>query len=353
MTEEDRDRGKEKTITLTNGARVAQLTLWSASSPGRGQSHPATPSPITPFPGELSAEMSRAQSSSWFEEEMGRLGYAQHPQDEYLTGPGCLICFLGRRCQLQDIQSRGVMRSEAWLQNQPLAAKTRNLTITAVRTFFTTVVDADGLPTNPARDAESVKAESSLLIVLYDSEANAMQRTAAEMATRSREPKPVLVLLVLLVLDMGLWAGEMIRQTIQDVEVSSGLCAVIHSRYGHRLHPAMRRKLIASWDLPPLPQAGLARRLDDSAQLLSCSSRDKSSHRGGSEPPGRTSALVEPCNAPLDVRPQSMEELSATHSSPEPLGVSGPGWLAVEPVLEHLVRQPASKKARARGRQRR
>lgn len=338
MTKAEKDQGK--TITLPDGTKARQPRLLPAWPPGRGQREALTPPPITPFPGELSGESSLALALSWFEQEMARLGYAENTQDNYLVGLKRLVRFLGRGRQVQDIQPYDVKRFKAWLQDQPRAAKTKELTVTAVRTFFKTVVDADILPTNPARDVYPVKAESPLPTVLYDAEADALRRTAAQMATRTEDPDPTPALLVLLFLDVGLRLGEVTRLKIQDVDLSNRLRPVVHVRYQNGRHRAKRRKLIAPPDLTPLLQTYVDQRADDSAQLLPWSGRHI---RNMVTELGRDAGLHR------SVNPSSLRWTFALGQwkagVPDTtlqgrLGLSEQGWLDVKQVLEDLARQP-------------
>ena len=142
--------------------------------------------------------------------------------------------YVGQTRQPQSVRASDIQRFKAWLQDLRRAGKTQELTITAVRTFFVLLVDIDVLPTSPAEDVYPPAAASPPPEVLYDSEADTFRATVAQMATRAEDPDRVPALLAHFFLDQGLRAGEVVRLTTQDIDLSNPLRPVVHIRYAHR-----------------------------------------------------------------------------------------------------------------------
>jgi len=94
------------------------------------------------------------------------------------------------------------------------------------------------------------------------------------MATRVENPDRVPSLLALFFLDLGLRAGEVVRLTTQDIDLSNRLRPVVHVCYSHRRHRAKRRELTAPPDLSVLVDGHLATREGNGHQLHTYSSRD-------------------------------------------------------------------------------
>ncbi len=243
---------RRQQVIQSDGTRAEQLPLFELSSPGRGQRSPLVPPPISPFPGPLTGESSLALALSWFAEEMTRKDYALHTQINYVKGVTRLMRYLGRDTRLRDILPGDLERFLAWVERQPRAPKTKELTVTAVRTFFTLLTDAGVLQSNPAADVYPAKAHSPLPQALFDAQADRLRRTAAEMATRTEEPDAMPALLLSLLLDLGLRLGEVERLEIEDLDLSNPLRPVVHVRYEERRHRAKQRSLVGPPDLTTL-----------------------------------------------------------------------------------------------------
>ena len=143
---------RHNTELLADGTRAKQLSMLSKQ--GR---HALTPPPSSPFPGELSSTSSLALALVWFDGELARRDYAKRTRDNYLISLRRLLHCVGQTRELRSIHPYDVRRFRAWLQDQGLASKTQELTITAVRTFFALLVDTDVLSSNPAEDLLSTK----------------------------------------------------------------------------------------------------------------------------------------------------------------------------------------------------
>jgi site-specific recombinase XerD len=261
---------------LPDGTLAEQLPLFTPPDPGRGQRDPLEPPPIAPFPGELSPESTLALAITWFEQEMTRRDYALHTRENYLKGVTRLRRFLGKTTRLREIGDADLARFAAWVGRQRRADKTKELTITAVRTFFAMLTDVDILAANPAADMYPRKAHSPLPDRLFDAHAAAVRREAIETATGEGQPNSLPALLVLLLLDMGLRLGEAQRLKIDDIDLSDPLRPIVHVRYEERRHRAKQRQLTGPPDLATLLEAHLAERSpddEDIERLFYCSRR--------------------------------------------------------------------------------
>jgi site-specific recombinase XerD len=224
-----------------------QLRLFDA----RDRSTWGSP-PIAPFPGKLSSDSSLALSLSWFADELARQGYAENTRVVYLKAIRRLIRYLGRTNAVDAVTTGDLKRFQAWLQRQDLAPKTRELTVTAVRTFFSLLHEGGILDANPARGVYPVEAASPLPDVLFRNEMEDIRRKAAELAIHPEDPDPRPALLLTLFLDLGLRLGEARRLKLTDVDASNRLRPVVHVRYDQQRHRAKRRRLVGPPDLVQL-----------------------------------------------------------------------------------------------------
>jgi hypothetical protein len=106
---------------LPDGTQVRQLPLFVPTAPGRGRRDPLSPPPLTPYPGQVTADISLDLALTWFGDEMARSGYAEHTQSIYLKDAARRLQYFGRGCRLRDISPGDLRQFHAWLlaQNGP------------------------------------------------------------------------------------------------------------------------------------------------------------------------------------------------------------------------------------------
>lgn len=262
-------------VELPDGTRVQQPLLFTPPRPGRGERDPLQPPPIAEFPGELTPESSLALAVSWFQEEMERRQYAAHTQTNYRKGMRQLLEFLSPSRRLREISVNDLERFAAWVGRQRRAAKTRELWITAVRTFFGALTDAAVLNQNPAQGVFAHKAQSAPPRTLFAGQVDALRRAASQALTQDGTMDTLPALLLSLILDAGLRLGEVERLGIDDVDLSDPLRPAIRIRYEDRRHRAKRRRVVAPPELTHLIQSYLEHNppLAGQTALLSCSRR--------------------------------------------------------------------------------
>ena len=332
--------GKTRIIELPDGTLVRQPPLFVPPRPGRGRREPLSPPPLAPFPGRLTPDGSLALALEWFREEMERRGYAPNTRANYAKAVARLVRFLGRSRRLKEITPEDLRRFHAWLQRQPRADKTKELTITGIRAFFAALVEADVLPVNPAADLYPAKASSPLPTILFDAEVDALRRKAAMMATRADAPDPLPALLLALLLDLGLRLGEVERLEVADLDLSNPLRPVVHVRYRERRHRAKQRSLVAPPDLTTLLEKYLEGHPTGEGRLFPCSRRHLQNV---------IERLGEAAGLPKRVTPSMLRWTCALSQFragvPEEtlrarLGLSKLGWEDVREKLEALARRP-------------
>lgn len=319
-------------------AHPQQLPLPLFQAGGGSQLPALTPPPIAPFPGEVTVRSSLALALSWFEQEMTRQKYSPNTRSSYLQGVGRFVKFMGRRSKIGDVTRNDVRRFHAWLQGQPRSPKTKELTMTAVRTFFRLLTRADILSNNPTIGMYATKASSPLPAVLFDEDVTALRQTASRIATCTEKPDPLPALLLTFFLDMGLRLGEVARLKRTDIDCSDRLRPVVHVRYDDARHRAKRRKLAGPPVLTALVDA-LEKRdpssNDDSMLLLSCSRRNLRYI---------LERLAVEAGVEQDVNPTTLRWTFALHQwkagerdiLQERLGLSHLGWQEVERKLQAL-----------------
>jgi site-specific recombinase XerD len=330
----------EETTILPDGTRVEQPPLFSVPSPGRGQRDALEPPPIAPFPGELSARSSLGLALAWFEGEMVRLGYAPNTRANYSKGVRRFVRFVGGSCCLQDVKPGDVKRFQAWLQEQRRADKTKELTLTGVRTFFRVLVEAGVLQLNPADGVYPAKARSPLPDVLYQAESEDLHRLAANKATRAEDPDPLPALLLILFLDMGLRLGEATALEVSDVDVSNPLRPVVHVRYPQKRHRAKQRSLAGPPDLATVFRRYLAQHPPGEPRLLPWTGRHLQNVTSGLGEEARTQHKVTPNVLRWTYALEQWKAGVPEEQLQARLGLSKLGWQDAKKKLQALSRRP-------------
>lgn len=236
----------DTTSVLPDGTQARQLPLFVQAAPGRGRRGSLSPPPLTPYPGQVTADSSLDLAIVWFGDELARSRYAEHTRANYLKGAVYLVRYFGHGCRLRDISPGDLRQFHAWVQAQPRSPKTKELTMSAVRAFFKALASARVLPGNPAENVYPTKAHSPLSAVLYDADVVALRRAASEIAQQDEDPDPLPALLLALFLDLGLRLGEAVGLAITDVDLSDPGHPVVHVRYEERRHRNKQRSLAGS-----------------------------------------------------------------------------------------------------------
>jgi integrase/recombinase XerD len=255
-------------LLLPDGTQARQLPLFVQAASGRGQRGAFSSPPLTPYPGQVTADSSLDLALTWFGDEMARSGYAQHTRAIYAKDAASLLQYFGRGCHLRDISPGGLRQFHAWVQAQPRSAKTKELTMSAVRAFFKALASARVLPGNPAENVYPTKAHSPLSAVLYDAEVAALREAASEIANQDENPDPLPALLLTLFLDLGLRLGEAVTLAIADVDLSERERPVVHVRYEERRHRNKQRSLAGNAALAALLRSYVGRYAPEGPRLF-------------------------------------------------------------------------------------
>jgi site-specific recombinase XerD len=255
-------------LLLPDGTQARQLPLFVPAAPGRGRRDALSPPPLAPYPGQLTADSSLDLALTWFGDEMARSGYAEHTRAIYAKDAARLLQYFGRGCRLRDISPGGLRQFHAWVLTQPRSAKTKELTISAVRAFFKALASARVLPGNPAENVYPTKAHSPLSAVLYDADVAALRGAASEIASRDEDPDPLPALLLTLFLDLGLRLGEAVTLAIADVDLSNPGRPVVHVRYEERRHCNKQRSLAGNAALAALLRSYVERYVPEGPRLF-------------------------------------------------------------------------------------
>jgi site-specific recombinase XerD len=251
-------RGEVKTTTLADGTKALQPTLVKPAHPGRGERGATTSPPVGDLRLDISASSSLAAGITWFEIQMEQRGYSVHTQRNYGKAMRLLLKCFGQSPRLGDINQGDVERFARYVRGLRRSAKTKEIAITAVRTFFRWLQAAAVIPLDPAAEVYADRVDPTPPRLLHDSQIDDLRKAAAEAAS-GQYPDPLYELLLCLMLDLGLRLGEVDRLQIDDIDRSIPLRPVVEICYNHRRHRSKERRLIAPPQLTSYVEAYLKR----------------------------------------------------------------------------------------------
>ncbi len=236
---------KERQIgELPEGTEFEQPRLFDPPAPGRGQRGPLTPTPVAPLPSEVSGDSSLSVGITWFHDQLSKRKYSENTRRSYARATDYLLRCFGQSHRLREISVADMERFANWMLSQKRSAKTKEITITAVRTFFRFLEDAEIIPYSPVADIYFDRVDSPAPRLLHDAQVDALRKAAAAEATTAEVPDTVPQLLLCLLLDLGLRLGEVDRLQVDDIDLSIPLRPVVEICYNEDRHRGKRRRLL-------------------------------------------------------------------------------------------------------------
>jgi integrase/recombinase XerD len=336
---DESDRQPEDTPAQAQQVEMKQMSFLEGVPSASAQ--PTWQVPVVQVPEQrLTPESSVSLALHWYQQELARRGYAANTTKTYAKAAALFVRFVGKGRSLQSITPQDLKNFQAWVEEQAGRGKTAEVKLTAVKTLFRLLYEAEILPSDIAHNMYPTKAKSPLPVVLAQGQADGVRRVAAEMAVAGEDADVRPALLMTLMLDMGLRVGEAANLQVDDVDLSNPLQPVVRVRYEDPRHRAKRRSLIGPPALTELVKRQLARIPEGQSALLGVSRRWLQ-HLVGQI--GEAAGLRRQLTTST-LRWTYIVEQRRGGTDPETLrkrlGLSALGWKDVQETLEEVCKRP-------------
>ena len=218
--------------------QVEQLTLLTGKERGYqgspvGGSHPY---PLTP-------QSSIGRAVEWFEAEMRTKGYSSRTIKLYVVYATRFAAFVGHNTHVSAITADNVRAFAAHVAAKARSAKTKELMITAVRTFFRLLAEAGKIDRNPAEKVYPEKAPRRVPRIPTDTQYRRLLTLAQQADNKALYP------IIVLAGELGLRTGEIRALTWESFELDNPYRPLVRIHYDNPKHAAKERAIEGSPDL--------------------------------------------------------------------------------------------------------